>query len=43
MSSRFTRSSQVARLALAGAEQILMREVNEAAHRDVLDKLAANL
>lgn len=34
---------QVARLAVAGAEQVLMREVNEAAHRDVLDKLAANL
>lgn len=34
---------QVARLALAGAEQILMREVDEKAHRDVLDKLAANL
>lgn len=34
---------QVARLALVGAEQILMREVDEQAHRDVLDKLAANL
>ena len=34
---------QVARLALVGAEQILMREVDETAHRDVLDKLAANL
>ena len=34
---------QVARLALVGAEQILMREVDENAHRDVLDKLAANL
>ncbi len=34
---------QVARLALVGAEQILMREVDEKAHRDVLDKLAANL
>lgn len=34
---------QVARLALVGAEQILMREVDEQAHRDVLDKLAASL
>lgn len=34
---------QVARLAVAGAEQVLMREVNEQAHREVLDKLAANL
>lgn len=34
---------EVAKLALAGAEQILMREVDEQAHREVLDKLAANL
>ncbi len=34
---------QVARLALSGAEQILMREVDENAHRAVLDKLAASL
>ena len=34
---------QVARLAVAGAEQILLREVDEQTHRDVLDKLAANL
>ena len=34
---------QVARLAVIGAEQILMREVDESAHRDVLDKLAATL
>ncbi len=34
---------EVARLALAGTEQILMREVDENAHRDVLDKLAAGL
>ena len=34
---------QVARLAVVGAEQILMREVDENAHRDILDKLAANL
>ena len=31
------------RLAVAGAEQILLREIDENAHRDVLDKLAANL
>lgn len=35
--------AQVARLAVSGAEQILMREVDEKAHREVLDKLAANL
>lgn len=35
--------TEVAKLALAGAEQVLMREVDEQAHRDVLDKLAANL
>lgn len=35
--------AQVAHLAVAGAEQILLREVDEAAHRDVLNKLAANL
>ena len=34
---------EVARLAIAGTEQILMREVDENVHRDVLDKLAANL
>ncbi len=34
---------EVARLALAGTEQILLREVDENAHRDVLDKLAASL
>ncbi len=34
---------QVARLALVGAEQVLMREVDENTHRDVLDKLAASL
>jgi F-type H+-transporting ATPase subunit b len=34
---------QVARLALVGAEQVLMREVDENTHRDVLDKLAATL
>lgn len=35
--------AQVAALAVAGAEQILMREIDEQAHHDVLDKLAANL
>jgi F-type H+-transporting ATPase subunit b len=35
--------AQVANLAIAGAEQILLREVDESAHRDVLDKLAASL
>ena len=34
---------QVAALALAGAEQVLMREVDANAHRDVLDKLTAEL
>ena len=34
---------QVATLAVTGAEQILMREVNPAVHKDLLDKLAANL
>ena len=34
---------QVARLALAGAEQILMREVDQAAHKEVLDKISATL
>ena len=34
---------EVAGLALAGAEQVLMREVDANAHRDVLDKLTAEL
>ena len=34
---------QVATLAVTGAEQILMREVDPAVHKDMLDKLAANL
>ena len=34
---------EVASLALTGAEQILMREVDAAAHRDVLDKLTAEI
>lgn len=34
---------QVAMLAVAGAEQILMREVDQNAHNDVLEKLSAEL
>ncbi len=34
---------QVAALALAGAEQVLMREVDLAKHKEVLDKLGARL
>lgn len=34
---------EVARLAIAGAEQILMREVDEAAHKEVLDKISTSL
>ena len=34
---------EVASLALAGAQQVLMREVDANAHRDVLDKLIAEL
>jgi F-type H+-transporting ATPase subunit b len=34
---------QVATLAVAGAEQILKREVNAAAHADLLDRLATEL
>ena len=34
---------EVAALALAGAEQVLMREVDANAHRDVLDKLTAEI
>lgn len=34
---------EVAVLALSGAEQVLMREVDATAHRDVLDKLTAEL
>lgn len=34
---------QVAQLAIAGAEQILMREVDVAAHSEVLDKLGSQL
>jgi len=35
--------SEVATLALAGAEQILMREVDRNAHNDVLTKISAEL
>lgn len=34
---------QVATLALAGAEQVLQASIDENAHRDIVDKLAANL
>lgn len=34
---------EIAALALAGAEQVLMREVDASAHRDVLDKLSAEI
>ena len=41
--ARETLRGDVASLALAGAEQVLMREVDANAHRDVLDKLTAEL
>ena len=34
---------EVAGLALSGAEQIMMREIDIAAHREVLDKLATEI
>ena len=34
---------QVAAIALAGAEKILQREINAASHKDLLDKLAAEI
>jgi len=34
---------EVAGLAVTGAEQILLREVDQAAHKDILDKLSAQL
>lgn len=34
---------QVAAIAVAGAERILQREIDAAAHRDLLDRLAAEL
>lgn len=35
--------SEVVEIALAGAEQVLMREVDAAAHSEALDKLAAQI
>ncbi len=35
--------TEVAALAIAGAEQILMREVDKSAHNEVLDKVCAKL
>ena len=35
--------NQVAALAIAGAEQILMKEVDQAAHNDVLTKISQQL
>ena len=35
--------TQVAALALAGAEQVLMREIDQERHREVLEKLGARL
>ena len=34
---------QVAAIAIAGAEKVLSREIDAAAHRDLLDRLAADL
>lgn len=34
---------QVAAIAISGAEKVLSREIDEAAHRDLLDRLAAEL
>jgi len=36
-------SGKVAQLAVSGAERLLQREINADAHRDILDKLAAEL
>ncbi len=36
-------SSKVAALAVSGAEQLLQREIDATAHRDLLDKLAAEI
>lgn len=41
--ARETLRGQVAALALAGAEQVLMREVDITKHKEVLDKLGARL
>ncbi|MCK5667453.1 MAG: F0F1 ATP synthase subunit B, partial [Gammaproteobacteria bacterium] len=35
--------AEVSALAIAGAEQILMREVDKNAHNEVLDKISAGL
>ncbi|NNC54879.1 MAG: F0F1 ATP synthase subunit B, partial [Pseudomonadales bacterium] len=35
--------SQVATLAMAGAEKVLGASIDENAHRDIVDKLAASL
>ena len=34
---------EVARLAVLGAEQILMREINQSAHKEILDRISASL
>jgi F0F1-type ATP synthase membrane subunit b/b' len=34
---------EVAALALAGAEQVLMREVDKNAHDEILDKISSKL
>lgn len=41
--ARESLQGEVARLALAGAEQVLMREVDAVAHKAFLDKLAVRL
>jgi len=41
--ARETLRAQVAKLAVAGAEQILKREINPAAHADLLSQLEAQL
>ena len=41
--ARQTLKKQVANLAILGAEQILMREVDRAAHNEVLNKISASL
>ncbi|MEX2516508.1 MAG: F0F1 ATP synthase subunit B [Gammaproteobacteria bacterium] len=41
--ARETLKNEVAKLALAGAEQILMREVDQRVHSDMLEKISAKL
>ena len=41
--ARDTLRGEVAALALAGAEQVLMREIDASKHQDVLEKLGARL